>query len=101
MARHYYDVWRLIESGVAAAASADTDLFTHVAAHRQLYFRHTWMDYGSLARGHIQMLPAPSHLDDWRRDFQAMQGEMFVTAPPPFDEILAVIERFQSEFNAE
>lgn len=100
MARHYYDVWRLIESGIAAAAVADIDLFTQVAAHRELYFRHTWMDYQTLEQGSIQMLPAPSHLDDWRRDYQAMQGEMFVATPPPFDEIIAVIEGFQSEFNA-
>ncbi|MGI9043945.1 MAG: nucleotidyl transferase AbiEii/AbiGii toxin family protein [Gemmatimonadaceae bacterium] len=99
MARHYYDVWRLIESGNAAAAVADVDLFNQVVAHRQLYFRHTWMDYETIERGSIQMLPAPSHLDDWRRDYQAMQGEMFVTTAPPFDEILAVVERFQADFN--
>ena len=100
MARHYYDVWRLIESSVAAAAVADSDLFDHVAAHRNLYFRHTWMDYRTLAKGKIDMLPAPSQLDDWRRDYQAMQGEMIVKAPPPFEELLATIERFQADFNA-
>lgn len=100
MARHYYDAWRLIESGIGEAAVADADLFDQVAAHRQLYFRHTWMDYGTLEKGSIQMLPAPSHLDDWRRDYQAMQGEMFISKPPPFDEILAVIQRFQAKYNA-
>jgi len=99
MARHYHDVWRLIETGIAASAVADLNLFTQVASHRQLYFRLTWMDYATLVRGRIQMLPAPAHLDDWRRDYQAMQGEMFVTTPPAFHEILEVIEHFQDEFN--
>lgn len=39
LARHYYDVWRLIESGVAARAAADVVLFEQVAAHRKVYFR--------------------------------------------------------------
>lgn len=100
MARHYYDVWRLIESGVAAAAVADETLFSHVAAHRERYFRHGWMDYRTLTRGNINMLPAPSHLDNWRRDYQAMQVAMMIATPPPFDELLMVIAHFQTEFNA-
>lgn len=100
MARHYYDVWRLIDSDVAAAAAADIGLFDQVAAHRELYFRQTWMDYDTLKKGRIEMLPAEAHLDEWRRDYEAMKGEMFVTPPPSFNEILEVIQRFQTDFNA-
>ncbi len=100
LARHYYDVWRLIGAGVAAKASAELELFEAVASHRRVFFRHTWVDYDSLKKGTIQMLPRAEQLDDWRRDYLAMRDEMFVSTPPAFDDILAVIARFQSQFNA-
>lgn len=100
MARHYYDVWRLIEAGVAAKAAADLTLFNQVAAHRRVYFKHGWVNYGTLKRGSIQMVPRSEQVDDWRRDYSAMRGEMFLATPPAFDAILARIELFQSEFNS-
>lgn len=99
LARHDYDVWRLIESGVAARAAADSTLFAQVAAHRQLFFRYGWMNYDTLKRGTIQMVPKSEQIDEWRRDYAAMQGEMFLGPPPTFDEILATITVFQSDFN--
>lgn len=99
LARHYYDVWRLIQSGVAARAAADTALFAQVAAHRQLFFRYGWMNYDTLKRGTMQVVPQPEQIDEWRRDYAAMHGEMFLATPPAFDEILATITVFQSEFN--
>ena len=53
LARHYYDVWRLIEAGVAARAAADMALFEQVAAHRKVYFRRGWVDYDTLKRGTV------------------------------------------------
>lgn len=100
MARHYYDVWRLIEAEVAARAAADLTLFEQVAAHRKVYFRQNWVDYDTLKRGTIQMAPRPEQVEEWRRDYAAMQGEMFIGTPPVFDEILATIASFQSEFNS-
>ncbi len=100
MARHYYDVWRLIEAGVARTAAADTGLFNQVAAHRRLYFKHSWVDYDTQRRGAIDMMPRPDQAEAWRQDYSAMQADMFVGTPPRFDEILASIARFQSEFNS-
>ncbi len=95
-----YDVWRLIESGVAARAAADVVLFEQVAAHRKVYFRRGWVNYDTLKRGTIQMGPQPEQIDEWRRDYAAMQGEMFLGVPPAFDEILTRIASFQADFNA-
>lgn len=100
MARHYYDVWRLIGAGIAAKAASDLTLFEQVAAHRKVYFRHSWVNYDTLQRGTIQMLPHPDQLEEWRRDYAAMQGEMFLGTPPAFDEIQASIASFQAEFNS-
>jgi hypothetical protein len=99
LARHYYDLWRLIESGIGARAAADVDLFARVARHREHYFAQTWVDYSTLRRGTLQMLPLPEQAATWRTDYEAMRTAMFVEEPPPFATILQVVERFQNEFN--
>ena len=85
--------------GAAARAAADMALFEQVAAHRKVYFRRGWMNYDTLKRGTIQMAPQPERIDEWRRDYAAMQGEMFLGVPPAFDEILTRIASFQTDFN--
>ncbi len=45
MARHYYDLWALLEAGVGERALKERALFARVAEHREIFFRHTWVDY--------------------------------------------------------
>ena len=58
LSRHYYDLWNLIEKRVAEAALADIELFESVALHRATYFRISWVDYSTLRRGSLQLLPS-------------------------------------------
>jgi len=99
MARHYYDLYRLIESGIARKASADLKLFEEVAAHRQVFFYQSWVDYSTLRPGTLRLMPVHEAL--WRRDYVAMQSEMFRKAPPEFATILAAVKAFEQEFNTE
>lgn len=99
MARHYYDVWRLIEKGVASKALQDMALFERVASHRQVYFRQNWVDYETLKRGSIRLLPRADQDADWRSDYEAMRGEMFAGETPPFDDILSTVHLFELELN--
>jgi predicted nucleotidyltransferase component of viral defense system len=100
MARHFHDVWRLLEAGIADRALADAALFEQVVAHRQVHFRQNWVDYATMTRAGVAVSPRPDQLDDWRADYAAMQGEMFLEPPPPFDELLAAIALFQTRLNA-
>jgi hypothetical protein len=99
MARHYYDLYRLIDQGVAARAAKDRELFERVAEHRQVFFSQTWVDYATPRPGSMRLAPNPEHEAGWRQDYIAMQGEMFSTVPPTFDEILQAIKAFELEFN--
>ena len=51
LARHYYDLYRLIQGGVAARAVAEAGLFDTIAAHREVFFSYSWVDYASLRPG--------------------------------------------------
>lgn len=58
------------------------------------------MDYDTLAPGRLRIAPLPDREADWRRDYDAMRGEMLAGDPPTFDDILMMIRRFEREFNA-
>jgi len=99
MARHYYDLYYLIDAGVGQKASQDLDLFKRIAAHRQVYFRQNWVDYDTLRPGSLMLVPSEEQLADWRSDYAAMKDEMFFDKPPAFDELIARVREFQEGFN--
>ena len=99
LVRHYYDLWRLITQGVADHALADGTLFDRVAAHREIFFRWSWMDYTTLRHGTLRLVPLPEQLPVWRQDYQAMRTEMFFGEVPSFEEILCVVGEFERRFN--
>lgn len=99
MARHYYDLYRLIEAGVANDAIADDVLFSDVASHREVFFRQNWVDYSTLVRGQMRLVPADDQLEDWRSDYNNMQKEMFFGEAPSFEIVMEKVRRFQDDFN--
>ena len=99
MARHYYDLWCLIEAGVSEKAMRDMELFRRVATHRSVFFAVNGVDYDALRDGALQLTPLPEQLGDWHKDYQAMRGAMFIGEPPDFDEVLRVVGSFEAEFN--
>jgi hypothetical protein len=99
LSRHYYDLWCLIRKGIAAQATTDPELFNRVARHRQIFFKIRWVNYNTLRKGTLSLLPPLAQLNDWRRDYEAMRKEMFFDEPPSFDEVLAVIRQFEEAFN--
>lgn len=99
LARHYYDLWCLIQKGVAAQALADVGLFERVAAHRQQFFGWTWMDYGTFRPGALRVQPLAEQLPTWRADYREMKKEMFFGDVPDFDELLRVVREFEKHFN--
>lgn len=99
MARHYYDLWCLITAGVAQEASKRDDIFKRTSQHREIYFNNNWMDYGTLRKGSLCLLPSEEQEPDWRRDYQAMNDAMFFGEVPDFSEVLRVVGNFERQFN--
>ncbi len=99
LSRHYYDLWCLIRHGIAGQAVGDDGLFDRIAAHRRIFFRQTWLDYSTLAKGQLRLAPLPEQEARWRKDYNAMSGEMFFGEPPPFDDVLNAVRDFETEFN--
>lgn len=99
LARHYYDLWCLIRRGVAVEAAKDLDLFRRIAEHRSVFFRKNRQVVASLKPGSLQVLPAKAQIPVWRRDYDAMREAMFFGEVPDFDDVMTVVEGFQTKFN--
>jgi hypothetical protein len=99
LSRHYYDVHRLVEWGVAAEALAEQGLLERVVAHRRWSFRQSWVDYDTMRRGALRVAPLPAQEAEWRRDYEAMRTEMFFGEPPSFDQVLETVRRFERDVN--
>lgn len=100
MARHYYDLYRLILAGIGEEAVQNSMLFELVSAHRQIYFSYTWVDYSTHNPKQLRLLPTEADRNAWRADYESMQQEMFFGVVPTFDEILSVVGEFQAGLNA-
>ncbi len=99
LSRHYYDLHRLIEHGVAAEALADGGLLERVVAHRREFFAQSWVDYETMRRGRLRLAPLPNQEADWRSDYEAMKDEMFFGEPPSFDAVLDTVRTFENVVN--
>jgi predicted nucleotidyltransferase component of viral defense system len=99
LARHFYDLFRAIEAGVADKAISIPDLFDRVVEHRKVFFRKGGDAQTTLARGTLRLVPADDRLAGWKKDYDAMREVMFFGDPPSFKEILAVVAEFERRFN--
>lgn len=99
LARHYYDIWALIQAGTGDQALADLDLFARVAAHRAVFFRKRQEAQDSLRPGQLRVVPAADRRKAWAEDYEAMRESMFFAEPPSFDEILTVVADFERQVN--
>ena len=82
LARHYYDIWCLIDKHVASEALADMELFGRIVAHREVFFNWSWVNYSTFRPGVFNLAPSKERLHEWRRDYDAMRVEMFFGEPP-------------------
>lgn len=99
MARHYYDLYCMINAGIGSKAADDLELFARIASHRQVYFRYTWVDYTTMCPGRLRLVPASDQVAAWKLDYGAMKEEMIFGSSPDFEEILRTVRLFQDKFN--
>ncbi len=96
--RHYCDFSEMVRRGVGASAIAKLDLLTRVAQHKSLFFKTSWARYGEAAKGSLRVVPPEHRLKLLREDYARMQ-QMFFGEPPGFDDMLALLRQWESEFN--
>lgn len=96
--RHYADTAALSQHDIAMKAIADGALRDRVVAWKGVFFGSSWARYDLAKPGTFRLVPKDDRLPTLRRDYQAMR-EMYLDAPPSFDEILATLAGLQRRIN--
>ena len=99
VSRHYYDVFRLLQSSNGEAAVADRDLGIDCARQARMLFYSPDFDLEHAVPGTLTLTPSAAMLEPLQRDYDAM-AEMIMGEVPSFDDIMEVIQRLEQQLNA-
>jgi hypothetical protein len=106
-ARHWHDIVRLDEAGLAAAAIADHELANAVARHKGMFFAEkaadrSAIDYVAAVNGGLQLVPAGSGANALAEDYARMiEDGLLLEDAEPFDELMAHCADVAARANAE
>lgn len=96
--RHYYDLYRMMQTEVKDNALADNDLLTRVVDFKDKFYRCPWARYDLAKRGTMRLLPPDYNLEKLRADYEHMQNMLFGNKPS-FDEVMMGIEKLEKYIN--
>lgn len=101
LARHWYDLMRLGQTGHAQAALANRGLAEQVVEHKSLLFRVTGVDYREAIQGGLLLAPDAGFAQELAADYRAMQeGGLLPEDTPDWEEVLAYCQALQDRANA-
>jgi hypothetical protein len=98
MSRHYYDTAMMVTRGIDDAALKSPDLLARVVLNKSLMFADKKASYDTAMLGSLRLLPTDELRERLRTDYAAM-AEMFMVAPPSFDDLMAAIGTLQTKLN--
>jgi hypothetical protein len=96
--RHYYDLFKLYQSGVFDRIKLNRELLNKVVEHRQTFFRYNTLDYDGVMDKGVRVAPSQEQLADWRSDY-SRTAVMIYNEVPTFDELMDFAQYFEKEFN--
>ncbi len=96
--RHYYDIFRLVQTGHANTAIADPELLRSVVRHKKRFYRSGPAKYDEAATGRLCLVPATTRIEALQADYDGM-SEMFFGSPPPLEDILATLREIETIVN--
>ena len=99
VSRHYYDLYRLLESDAGRSASNDLNLAADCVRHARMFFNSTDLNLAAAAPGSFTLSPSRQMTAYLARDYTAMAGMIFGEAPP-LARILERVADFEANVNA-
>ena len=100
VSRHYYDVYRLLDSEIGRKATGDAGMAEDCVRHARMFFNRPDLDLASAVPGSFALTPHDGMLADLRRDYAAMSGMIFGSIPD-VDEVVAAIAQLEHRLNFE
>jgi predicted nucleotidyltransferase component of viral defense system len=98
--RHYYDVYKLLNSNIGKNIVEKKHLAIDCARHAQIFFNSAALDLKSAYIGTFSIVPSGAMIKDLKRDYEAMSGMIFGQVPK-FEEVIDALETFAHYLNQE
>lgn len=98
VSRHYYDVYRMLQSDLLKQTVGDLELATDCAAHARMFFNSPDLGLSKATPGTFSLSPIAGMADDLRRDYGRMTG-MIIGDAPRFEDVMASIASLEAELN--
>ena len=105
LSRHWHDLARLDEAGIAASALADRSLAHSVARHKSMFFsendaRGQRIDYEAAVSGGLQLVPTGAALAELAEDYARMLADrMLLDEAEQFDALMERCAEIQARAN--
>ena len=96
--RHFYDLFRIMDTEEGLAALNDPALYTTLLEHRKNYIRQSGVNYETLRYETISFIPSIEWLPDFERDYKMMQQEMIYGDSPDFDVMMNSLKLLNGRF---
>ena len=96
--RHLYDLHMMMRKGIDKRAVSDDELWNTIHHHRSTLTSISGVDYTPDIRSRIVLTPPAECVEDWKSDYQAMQGSMIYNNPPSFEELLQSMTELEMAF---
>ena len=104
--RHWHDLARLDEAGVAGRAVADRELALSVARHKAMFYRENdsnrqRIDYHTAVSGNLQLVPSGSAQEALAADYASMlSAGMLLDEAEPFETLMERCALIEQRANA-
>lgn len=96
--RHYYDLYKMMQTPVKDNALTDNDLLERVVKFKDKFYRCPWARYDLAKRGTMKLLPPTFNIGKLRSDYEHMQNMIFGNKPG-FDEIMNAMADLEKTIN--
>jgi hypothetical protein len=99
VSRHYYDLYRLLNSGTGLNAIQNPALGIDCVRHTLMFINHPDYDLQSAREGSFAIMPTTGMVEELKRDYHAMVGMIFGELPD-FSTLLNLIEQLEKQIKS-
>lgn len=96
--RHYYDLYKMMQTPVKDNALSNNDLLERVVKFKDKFYRCPWARYDLAKCGTMKLLPPDYNMAKLRSDYEHMQNMLFGNKPS-FYEIMNAMAELEKEIN--
>ncbi len=96
--RHYYDVYKIAQSGIKEIAFNNLELLKEVVAFKKRFYPRGWARYDEAFPGTLKLLPSRLNMSILESDYKNMQN-MFYGEAPSWQTLMDTLRQLEHEIN--